>query len=118
MKKYNGSCHCKAVTFTLEVPEITTALQCNCSICRRKNAVMSSEYFSPAQFTLTSDKSSLSVYQWGDKDVNHYFCRNCGIAPFHDVTFNPGFYRVNLGCIDELDFTTLAITMFDGKHAL
>ena len=36
---YRGSCHCGAVRFEVETefPELST---CNCSICRRKNALM------------------------------------------------------------------------------
>jgi len=36
---YQGSCHCGAVKFEIETdfPELTT---CDCSICRRKNALM------------------------------------------------------------------------------
>ena len=39
MQKYRGSCHCGAVRFEIETdfPELTT---CDCSICRRKNALM------------------------------------------------------------------------------
>ena len=38
-KTYKGSCHCQAVQFEIDTnfPELTT---CNCSICRRKNALM------------------------------------------------------------------------------
>ena len=36
---YRGSCHCGAVAFEIETdfPELT---MCDCSICRRKNALM------------------------------------------------------------------------------
>ena len=39
MQKYLGTCHCGAVKFEIETdfPELTT---CDCSICRRKNALM------------------------------------------------------------------------------
>jgi hypothetical protein len=39
MQKYEGSCHCGAVRFEIETdfPELT---MCDCSICRRKNALM------------------------------------------------------------------------------
>jgi len=39
MQKYQGSCHCGAVRFEIETdfPELT---MCDCSICRRKNALM------------------------------------------------------------------------------
>jgi len=39
MQKYLGSCHCGAVRFEIETdfPELT---MCDCSICKRKNALM------------------------------------------------------------------------------
>ena len=38
-RTFSGSCHCGAVQFEIDssFPELTT---CDCSICRRKNAVM------------------------------------------------------------------------------
>jgi len=51
-------------------------------------------------------ESFLTVYRFGDKDVDHHFCRICGICPFHTVAkipptctgpARPGDYRINLG---------------------
>lgn len=115
--KYQGSCHCKAVKFSFESELITQALQCNCSICARKNALMSKGYILPADIEVTGQEH-LSVYHWGDKDVNHYFCSKCGTYPFHDTTYEPGHLCINLGCVDDLDISSLKVTHFDGKHAL
>ena len=41
--QYQGSCHCGAIKFSYEGEEITQALRCTCSICRRKGALMSTE---------------------------------------------------------------------------
>ncbi len=116
--KYLGSCHCKAIQFEFESDPIETALQCNCSICFRKNAIMSTNYIEPDQFKLLKGQQALSIYRWGDKDVNHYFCRVCGIYPFHDTTYEAGKYRINLRCIEDLEPRKLKITQFDGKHEL
>jgi len=116
--KYKGSCHCKAVQFEIESDVIEESLQCNCSICIRKNAIMSKQSFGEGEFSLISGKDKLSTYHWGDEDVNHYFCQVCGIYPFHDTTYDPGKYRVNLACIDSLSPRDLDITEFDGKNEL
>ncbi|MCG7564320.1 MULTISPECIES: GFA family protein [Pseudoalteromonas] len=116
--KYTGSCHCKAVQFEFESEQITEALQCNCSVCIRKNAIMSKQSFTSDVFLLLSGKAQLSTYHWGDCDVNHYFCKVCGIYPFHDTTYEPGTYRVNLGCVDGLEPRLLSIIEFDGKNQL
>ncbi len=79
---------------------------------------MSANYIEPEDFKLTQGQTTLSVYHWGDKDVNHYFCSNCGIYPFHDSTDEPGKYRINLNCVEGLNPRQLAIQFFDGKHLL
>lgn len=118
MIKYTGSCHCKSIQFQFTREALTSALQCNCSICIRKNAIMSPEYIDINQFELLKGKEDLSIYLWGDKDVNHYFCKNCGIHTFHDATNKPGHYRVNLCCVDNITPRSLAIKEFDGKNLL
>jgi len=117
-KTYNACCHCKAIKFEFDAPPIEQALQCNCSICIRKNAIMSKIYIKPENFRWVSGKESMSVYHWGDKDVNHYFCATCGIAPLHDTIYDPGHYRINLCCVEDLDARSLDITFFDGKNEL
>ena len=115
---YTGSCHCGEVKFQFHSLPIKTALQCNCSICIRKNSIMSSDYIAQSDFEFISGQESLSLYHWGDKDVNHWFCKHCGIYPFHDAIYEPGKYRVNLGCISGLDSRDLEIKQFDGKNLL
>ena len=78
---------------------------------------MSISYILPTDIEVIGQEH-LSVYQWGDKDVNHYFCSKCGIYPFHDTTYDSGHLRINLGCVEGLDVSTLKVTHFDGKHAL
>ena len=78
---------------------------------------MSKSYFSPDSIQI-SGLENCSIYHWNDRDVNHYFCRTCGIYPFHDSIYKPGHYRVNLACIDGLDITKLQTTVFDGRDLL
>jgi hypothetical protein len=116
--KYTGNCHCKTISFELDIEPITGALQCNCSICIRKNAIMSVEYFTPEHFTQLKGLENLTCYHWNDCDVNHYFCKTCGIYPFHDSIDAPGKFRINLGCINEIDPRGLTIKQFDGRNKL
>jgi hypothetical protein len=116
--KYKGSCHCKAVQFEFESNTIDEALQCNCSICIRKNAIMSKQSYDASEFTLLSGKENLGTYHWGDHDVNHHFCKTCGIYPFHDTSYDPGKYRINLGCVDDIEPRELEIIHFDGRNEL
>jgi hypothetical protein len=75
---------------------------------------MSSQYVLPENFEELVGLEKLSVYLWGDELVNHYFCRTCGIYPFHDSPVKPG-RRVNLRCVDGLDLEALEIEILDGR---
>jgi hypothetical protein len=122
-RTYRASCHCGAVSFTFLSDEITSGRRCNCSICIRKGAVMSADYFRAAS-VVVEGMEHLARYQFGDKDVNHFFCRTCGISPFITVASVPpdykgparaGDYRVNLGCVHDLDALALEIQVIDGR---
>jgi hypothetical protein len=84
---------------------------------------MSSSYIRPSEVEVEGTEH-LTLYRFGDKDMAHFFCRTCGIAPFAKVASvppeytgpaRPGDYRVNLGCVDDLDVLTLAIEVIDGR---
>ena len=122
-KTYNASCHCGSVRFKFTTEDITTGRRCNCSICVRKGAVMSSRYFRPHEVEVEGTEN-LTVYRFGDKDVNHCFCRTCGISPFstvgsvpadYDGPARPGDYRINLGCVHDIDALALHIEVINGK---
>ena len=117
-KTYHGSCHCGAVRFSFESEEITKGLRCNCSMCSRKGALMSSETISPDDITIDAQDGSLGLYQFGKKTAKHYFCKKCGIYPFHETARKPGHFRVNLGCVEGIDPFVLEAEVFDGKHLL
>jgi hypothetical protein len=117
IKTYRASCHCGAIRFRFNSEEITRGLRCNCSICIRRGTVMSTTYFPPSAFEFESleTASALSIYQFGERTVNHYFCKTCGIHPFSDVVARPGHYRVNLGCVEGLDAISLETGRIDGR---
>ena len=121
---YRASCHCGAVRFRFRSEIITKGRRCNCSICSRKGIVNSVSYISPEDIERVEGMSSLALYQFGDKDVNHYFCRTCGICPFTTVASvppnyvgpaRPGYYRINLGCVENIDVYALEIEVIDGR---
>ncbi|MEJ2309254.1 MAG: GFA family protein [Gammaproteobacteria bacterium] len=119
MPHYEGCCHCGAVKFAFDSEEpITSGLRCNCSICVRRGAVMSPGVIAQEELTIEAADEALGVYQFGDRTARHYFCRNCGIYPFHETARFPGKLRVNLGCIDALDPLAMDVAVFDGKHLL
>jgi len=115
-KTYKGSCHCGNVNFSFEHEEIKSGLRCNCSICVRKGAVMTDFVIAPDEFTSdVKEKGSLGVYNFDNKVANHFFCKKCGIYPFHTTFRFPDHFRINLGCVEGIDPLTLEIDLFDGK---
>lgn len=76
---------------------------------------MSERYYTPDEMLAVEGLDELSLYQFGDHDVNHWFCRRCGIYPYHDGPARPGTYRINLGCVEGLDPLALPIRLIDGR---
>jgi hypothetical protein len=100
MQTYRGRCHCGAVEFEIETdfPELTT---CDCSICRRKTALMVKVHES--RFRLLSGEDSLTAYRFHTMTASHFFCRKCGIYPFHRKRVTPDHLGVNVFCLDDFD---------------
>jgi hypothetical protein len=85
---------------------------------------MSANYLRSSEVEVDEGSEHLARYQFGDKDMNHFFCRTCGIAPFSTVASLPpgysgqakvGDYRINLGCVADLDVLSLPIEIMDGR---
>jgi hypothetical protein len=110
---YLGSCHCKAVTFEVEAPEIIEADYCNCSICSKSGFL---HLIVPLnKFRLLSGDQALSTYSFGTGVAKHTFCRVCGIKPFYTPRSNPDGIDVNVNCLDTKP-ASVKITEFDGQN--
>ncbi|WP_047396645.1 GFA family protein [Chitinibacter sp. ZOR0017] len=114
-RTYHGSCHCGAVKFRISSPEISSGVRCNCSICQRKGALMTPYIYSPEELVIEAGAEQLSVYQFGTGVAKHYFCKVCGMYPFHQTLRKAGYYRANIGCLQNLDPLALPQDIFDGK---
>ena len=117
-KRYEGRCHCGAVQFVFYGPEFNSGLRCTCSMCSRKGAMMSPFTISPDDLEIQAEDDAISLYQFGTKKAKHFFCKRCGIYPFHETARMPGFYRVNLGCVEGVDIFSLDEEVFDGRNLL
>ncbi|MCZ4279419.1 GFA family protein [Kiloniella laminariae] len=122
---YEAKCHCGKVHFKFRGEPVHTAIRCNCSMCRRKNAVMSTGCYSGDAFEIISGKDNLGTYLFGDRKVKHHFCTSCGIYTFHQMGRQQdheeielqGEFRVNLGCAEEIDLEKLSVRVFDGHDS-
>jgi hypothetical protein len=112
-KEYTGRCHCGNIRFYFISEEITEGKRCNCSICIRKGAVMSPKYIPASDFHPHQNMDQLADYRWNDRVLGHLFCKTCGIYPyFGDSKYG---YRVNLGCVEQIDPLALKISIIDGR---
>jgi hypothetical protein len=119
MPNYRGSCHCGAVKFSFSMAEeITSGLSCNCSYCERRAAIMLNPPLADAELERTIEGNALSCYQFGNKVAKHYFCNQCGNYTFHETMRKPGYFRVNLGCVDGVESFELDREVFNGKELL
>lgn len=115
MRTYRGSCHCGQVGFEIDTDLDRLAI-CNCSICRRRNAVM--HRVPPERFRLLRGGSALTFYSFNTNTAKHYFCATCGVYAFHQPRLAPDCYTVNVFCLDGVDRETIAglpVQAFDGR---
>lgn len=111
---YKGSCHCGQVAFEVE-GEIAAAMDCNCSICSRKGALL---WFVPYDsLRLLTPETALSSYTFGDRSVQHKFCKTCGIHPFGEGADPSGnrMAAINVRCLEGVDLSEIPVEHFDGR---
>ena len=118
MVLHRGGCHCGLVRYEVEAPAALDVELCNCSICSRKGAMMSPQAIPVAALKIEAQAEDLGLYQFDSKVAKHYFCRRCGIYTHNEMASKPGYCRVNLGCIEDLDTSAFEVTVFDGKNLL
>ena len=98
----NGSCHCGAVKFEVELDRsLETARRCDCSMCRRRSAYMADVRLEG--LTVTKGADNLTLYEWNTKTAKHYFCKTCGIYTHHQRRSNPEEYGFNIACIEGIN---------------
>lgn len=108
------SCHCGAVKFKVEAPADIVAIECNCSICKKKSNL---HFIVPeTQFTLLQGEDALTTYTFNTKQAKHTFCKHCGVQAFYRPRSNPDGYGVNPRCIDSDTVKSLTIANFDGNN--
>lgn len=110
---YKGSCHCKAVTFEVEAPEIIEADYCNCSICTKSGYL---HLIVPLRnFKLLNGEDVLSTYTFNSGIAKHTFCKICGVKPFYTPRSNPDGIDINIHCLDT-QAKQVNISDFDGRN--
>lgn len=111
MGEWVGSCHCGAVRFRVaaEIDELT---RCDCTLCRRRGALMARVHESA--LTIEAGEDELALYRWNTQVARHWFCRTCGIYTFHRKRAAPDHYGVNVGCLEGFDPRVYPFRLADG----
>lgn len=121
---YRGSCHCGACRFEVDM-EIDHVRVCDCSICRRRGALI---HRVPAErFRLLTPLSNLTLYEWHTRTAKDYFCPVCGILPFRqprdptDEEYAQGMqaftgWSVNVRCLEGVDLERIPIKHIHGSR--
>ncbi|MEL4431825.1 GFA family protein [Shewanella mangrovisoli] len=100
--KHLASCHCGAVVLELSLPNgIEKPRRCDCSICRRKGAIVGSVPL--AGLKIIKGENVLKCYEFNTKTAKHFFCSVCGIYTHHQRRSNPNEYGYNLGCLEGVN---------------
>tara|TARA_B110000438_G_C15300147_1_gene430798 strand:- start:117 stop:452 length:336 start_codon:yes stop_codon:yes gene_type:complete len=109
---YIVKCHCGSVQLNIET-DLSIVKQCNCSICKRKNAKMN--ILPKESIKSIQGEENLSLYQFGTMVAKHYFCKICGIYTHHFRKSDPNGIGINIGCIDEIDSFSINNDVLDNK---
>ena len=110
---YKGSCHCQAIKFEVEAPDVIEADYCNCSICAKSGYL---HLIVPmSKFKLISGKDALTTYSFNTHMAKHTFCKVCGVKPFYTPRSNPDGIDINVHCLDTEDII-VNVTEFDGRN--
>ena|SRR5579871_3996133 len=112
--KYQGSCHCKQVSFEVE-GTLEKAMECNCSHCSRKGYLL---WFVPrSQLSLNAGTTGLNSYTFNKHVIEHQFCTRCGCAPFAFGKDRSGAQTaaINVRCLEGVDLGLLTRVPVDGR---
>jgi hypothetical protein len=120
-RTYQGSCHCKAVTFEADIDLEKGTGKCNCTFCW-KQRMWTAGNLKSGDFRVLTGEADLADYtksgDWGEG--HHRFCKRCGIATHshgHIEMMGGEFLSVHLSALDDLpvsDLVAASVSYADG----
>lgn len=121
---YTGSCHCGRVRFEVEL-ELDRVRVCDCSICRRRGALI--RRVPESALRILTPLDDLTLYQWHTRTARDYFCPTCGILPFRrpraltaeeaQAGMQPFHgWAVNVRCLDGVELDGIPLERVHGSR--
>ena len=110
------SCHCGAVVIELHVPNgLEMPTYCDCSLCRRKGAMIG--HVTLENLKIIKGQDALTLYQFKTNTAKHYFCKHCGIYTHHQRRSDPNQFGFNMGCLEGVNpFDIADVPVHDGVN--
>jgi len=110
---HRGGCHCRSVRFEVRASANLHVLECNCSLCTKKQ---NRHFIVPVKnFKLVKGHDAMSTYSYGSHQAKHFFCKKCGVQSFSIPRSNPDGYAITLHCLDEGTVKKVKVEKFNGK---
>ena len=113
LQTYEGSCHCGRVRFRAHL-DPDECLICDCSICRTKGTII--VRVEDDNFEALTPLDMLGLYTFNKHLAKHYFCKTCGIHPFHRPRTAPELWGVNARCLPDVDILSLKPRLVHGSQ--
>ncbi len=56
-----------------------------------------------SEFEILNSIEDMGLYSFNKNIAKHYFCRKCGVHPFHRPRSYPELWAVNIRCLEGID---------------
>ena len=114
-RTYQGSCHCGAVRFEVDA-DIDHVRVCDCSICRRRGALL--HRVPEADLRILTPMDGMSLYTFHTHAARDWFCTTCGILPFRRPRTAQDAWSINVRCLEDVDLDAIPIKRVYGSRLL
>ena len=101
MSEHKASCQCGNLKLKVESdPDICIA--CNCLACQKRtgSAFATVAYVPKAAITIEGERKSWARTAASGREVENYFCPNCGTTVYWALDFRPDHFGVLVGAFD------------------
>lgn len=116
IQHYSGGCQCGAVAYDVDA-DLDETITCNCSRCQKLGFVLA---FAPRDsFRLASGEDNLAEYRFNRKQIQHLFCKTCGVESFAygEMPDGTAVAAINVNCLEGVDPRALSSRHVDGRSS-